>query len=102
LVPQDGKGLGKEHPVSLEERAKLRVVSKDGNQAVVADQQNLHHLVTGLNRDDVNAIFKGKIVALPAGTLTGLTEESDVVIMFGETDEDISNRFSSTLRIQTN
>ena len=38
------------------------------------------------------------MLTLPAGMLTGLTEDSDVVVLFAETDEELEQRFPPSLR----
>jgi len=67
-------------------------------KAVAVDEDNIHHLIIGLNRENVDDILSGKVLTLPAGFLTGLTEESDVVVVFGENDEELAQRFPPALR----
>jgi hypothetical protein len=62
-------------------------------KAVIVDSEDIHHLIIGLNRENVEAILEGNFLALPAGSLTGLTDESDVVLLFAETDEELERRF---------
>jgi hypothetical protein len=67
-------------------------------KGIAVDDENLHHLIIGLNRQDVEAILAGRVVSLPAGFLPNLTEQSDVVVMFGETDEELEQRFGPPMR----
>ena len=67
-------------------------------KAVVVDSEGLHHLIIGLNRENVVTILQGNVLTLPAGFLTGLTDESDLVLLFAETDEELEQRFPRNLR----
>ena len=67
-------------------------------KAVAVDSEDIHHLIIGLNREDVETILQGNVLTLPAGYLHGLTEESDVVVLFAETDEELEGRFPRHLR----
>jgi hypothetical protein len=67
-------------------------------KAVLVDQDNTHHLVIGLNRENIESILSGDVFSFPAGYLTGLTEQSDVVVLFAETDDELSRRFPPALR----
>jgi len=67
-------------------------------KAVAVDEKNLHHLIIGLNRKNLTALLAGKVVTFPTGYLTGLTEGSDVVVLFAETDEDLEQRFPPARR----
>ena len=67
-------------------------------KAVLVDQNNTHHLVIGLNRENIESILRGDVFSFPAGYLTGLTEHSDVVVLFAETDNELSQRFPPALR----
>ena len=51
-------------------------------KAVIVDEAKVHHLIIGLNRDNVETLLNGDVLPLPAGYLTGLTEDSDVVLLF--------------------
>lgn len=59
----------------------------------------VHHLIIGLNRDNVNSLLDGNVFTLPAGYLTGLKEDSDVVLLFAETDKDLEKRFPPAPRL---
>jgi len=56
-------------------------------------RRNVHNLVIGLNRENVNVILAGEVITLPAGYLEGLNAESDVVLIFGETNAEIEQCF---------
>jgi hypothetical protein len=58
-------------------------------KAVAVDDQNTEHLIIGLNRDNVNSLLEGDVFTLPHGVAISLTEKSDIVLLFAETDEDL-------------
>jgi hypothetical protein len=62
-------------------------------KAVAVDDQNTQHLIIGLNRDDFNSLLDGDVFTLPRGIAVSITEESDIVLLFAETDEDLEKRF---------
>jgi hypothetical protein len=61
----------------------------------------IHHLIIGLNRENVETILQDNVLTLPAGFLTGLTEESDMTLLFAETDEELERRFPRNVRPPT-
>jgi hypothetical protein len=67
-------------------------------KAVLVDESDTHHLVIGLNRENVESLLDGDVFTLPAGLLSGLNEESDVVLLFAETDKELEKRFPPRLR----
>ena len=67
-------------------------------KAVAVDDQNTEHLIIGLNRDNVNDLLEGDVFTLPHGIAITLTENSDIVLLFAETDEDLEKRFPPKLR----
>jgi hypothetical protein len=62
-------------------------------KAVAVDERNTEHLIIGLNRDDVNSLLAGDVFTLPQGIDIALTTNSDIVLVFAETDEDLEKRF---------
>jgi hypothetical protein len=46
----------------------------------------------------VNDLLDGDVFTLPGGVAISLTERSDIVILFAETDEDLEKRFPPTMR----
>ena len=56
------------------------------------------HLIIGLNRDEVNSLLSGDVFTLPHGIPISLTEQSDIVLLFAETDKDLEKRFPPALR----
>jgi hypothetical protein len=66
--------------------------------AVAVDDENTEHLIIGLNRDNVNDLLDGDVFTLPHGIAITLTEKSDIVLLFAETDEDLEKRFPPRLR----
>ena len=67
-------------------------------KAVAVDDENTQHLIIGLNRDNVNDLLDGDVFTLPGGVAISLTERSDIVILFVETDEDLEKRFPPRMR----
>ena len=67
-------------------------------QAIAVDESKTYHLVIGLNRDNVESI-RGEVLSLERGSAPLLTEDSDIVVIFGETeDEEVAARFPPELR----
>ena len=62
-------------------------------KAVAVDEENTDHLIIGLNRDEVNSLLDGDVFKLPKGIDIALTTNSDIVLLFAETDEDLEKRF---------
>jgi hypothetical protein len=62
-------------------------------KAVAVDDKNTQHLIIGLNRDNVNSLLDGDVFTLPHGVAIALSENSDIVLLFAETDEDLAKRF---------
>jgi hypothetical protein len=67
-------------------------------KAVAVDEQNTQHLIIGLNRDNVESMLSGDVLKLPHGIAISLTENSDIVLLFAETDEELEKRFPPRLR----
>lgn len=67
--------------------------------AIVVDGENVQHLFIGLNRENVESLLRDHVFTLPSGAVPVLTEgKSDIVVLFGETDDDLAERFLATLR----
>ena len=70
-------------------------------KAILVDDEGTHHLVIGLNREDVESLLRGDVFTLPSGPVPTLTEnKSDIVVIFAETDKDLEQRFPPSLRPQ--
>lgn len=69
-------------------------------KAVAVDDQNTQHLIIGLNRDNINSLLNGDVFTLPHGIAISITEQSDIVLLFAETDTDLEKRFPPMLRPQ--
>jgi hypothetical protein len=67
-------------------------------KAVAVDDQNTQYLIIGLDRDNVNSLLDGDVFTLPGGIPISLTDKSDIVLLFAETDEDLAKRFPPRLR----
>jgi hypothetical protein len=55
-------------------------------KSVVVDESGTHHLTLGLNRENVDSLLNGNVFTFPKGMLSSLSEDSDVVLLFAETD----------------
>jgi hypothetical protein len=63
-------------------------------KAIVVDDENIQHLIIGLNRENVESLLEGEVFTLPPGPVPVLTEnKSDIVILFAETDGDLARGF---------
>ena len=68
-------------------------------KAVVVDQSTgTQHLILGLNRENVESLLNGDVFTFPSGMLSGLSDESDIVLLFAETDQELDKRFPPSLR----
>jgi hypothetical protein len=67
-------------------------------KAVAVDDQGTQHLIIGLNRENINSLLNGDVFTLPKGNAISISEDSDIVLLFAETDEDLEKRFPSALR----
>jgi hypothetical protein len=67
-------------------------------KAIVVDDSGTHHLFIGLNRQNVDSLLRGDVFTLSGGNLRVLSENSDVVVLFAETDQELEKRFPPSLR----
>ena len=67
-------------------------------KAIAVDDANTHHLIIGLNRENIESLLRGDVFTLPHGMAVPLSEESDIVVLFAETDEDLGKRFPPSMR----
>jgi hypothetical protein len=68
-------------------------------KAIMVDEDNIQHLIIGLNRENIESLLRGDVFTLPSGQVPALTEnESDIVLLFAETDEDLTKRFPPAMR----
>ena len=67
-------------------------------KAVAVDDENTQHLIIGLNRDNIDSLLNGDVFTLPHGIPMSLTENSDIVLLFAETDDDLAKRFPPRMR----
>jgi hypothetical protein len=67
-------------------------------KAVAVDEEKTQHLIIGLNRDNLNSLLDGDVFKLPHGIPISLTEQSDIVLLFADTDADLEKRFPPRLR----
>jgi hypothetical protein len=68
-----------------------------GYKTICVDDSNTHHIIIGLNRENVESILRGDVFTLPSGAAP-LGADSDIVVIFGETDEELVKRFPPVLR----
>jgi hypothetical protein len=66
-------------------------------KAICVDDSNTHHVIIGLTREDIDTILRGDVYTLPCGAAP-LSKNSDIVIVFAETDEDLEKRFPPALK----
>jgi hypothetical protein len=67
-------------------------------KAVAVDDENTEHLIIGLNRDNVDSLLDGTVFTLPHGMAFTLSEKSEIVLLFAETDEELAKRFPPRLQ----
>jgi len=67
-------------------------------KAIAVDDENTQHFIIGLNRENVESILRGDVFTLPRGIVPELSEASDIVVLFAETDEELGKRFPPALR----
>ena len=67
-------------------------------KAVAVDDENTQHLIIGLNRDNVDSLLDGDVFTLPHGIAVTLTENSDIVLLFAETEDELAKRFPPRMR----
>jgi len=61
------------------------------------DDDNVQHLIIGLNREDIESLLRGDVFKLPRGIVPELAQDSDIVLLFAETDDDLSDRIPPVL-----
>jgi hypothetical protein len=66
--------------------------------AIALDEANTQHLIIGLTRAEVDALVRGEVLTLPHNIKPELTADSDIVVLFAETDEALAGRFPPALR----
>jgi|GraSoiStandDraft_28_1057319.scaffolds.fasta_scaffold100005_2 hypothetical protein len=66
-------------------------------KAVLADEFGTHHLILGLNREDVESLLNGDVFTLPGGMLSGMSEDCNVELLFAETDDELASHFPPRL-----
>lgn len=69
-----------------------------GVKAIAVDDENTHHLIIGLNRENIESLLRGDVFTFPHGMAVALTEKSDIVLVFAETDDDLGKRFPPSVR----
>ena len=67
-------------------------------KAVLTDELGTHHLMLGLNRDDVESLLNGDIFRLPRGMLSGMSDDCNVELLFAETDDELASHLQPRLR----
>ena len=64
----------------------------------IVDDENVQHLIIGLNRENIESLLRGDVFRLPRGIVPALTADSDIVLVFAETDDDLGKLFPPVLR----
>jgi hypothetical protein len=64
-------------------------------KATLLDEESTPHLLIGLSRENLESLQRGEVFVLPPGKNVPLTEKSDIVLMFEETDEDLVERMKA-------
>ena len=68
-------------------------------KAIVVDEENVQHLIIGLNRENIESLLRGDMFTLPSGLVPVMTaNKSDIVLLFAETDDDLGKRFPPAMR----
>ena len=63
--------------------------------AIAVDDANVQHLIIGLTRAEVGALVGGDVLTLPRILKPELTADSDIVVLFAETDEELTKGSSA-------
>ena len=64
-------------------------------KAIAVDNSNTQHLLIGLNRENIESLLRGEVFTMPRGAVS-LSEKSDILLLFAETDEELDARFPAT------
>jgi len=67
-------------------------------KAIALDDDNVQHLIIGLNRENIESLLRGDMFRLPRGIIPELTPDSDIVLMFAETDDDLGKRMPPSMQ----
>ena len=67
-------------------------------KAIALDDDNVEHLIIGLNRENIESLLRGDVFKLPRGMVPALTKDSDIILLFAETDDDFGKRFPPSMR----
>ena len=67
-------------------------------KAIALDDDNVQHLIIGLNRENIESLLRGDMFRLPRGIMPELTPDSDIVLMFAETDDDLGKRMPPAMQ----
>ena len=60
-------------------------------KALATDDNDSVHLIIGLNRENIDSLLRGDYFYLPSGAMP-LNENSQIVIVFAETDRELEKR----------
>jgi hypothetical protein len=66
-------------------------------KALCMDDESTPHLLIGLTRGNIESLLKGSVLVLPQGPNLPLVKDSQVILMFEETDEELIKRMSYNL-----
>ncbi len=63
-------------------------------KAWMADENDTPHLLIGLSKQALESIQRGEVVTLPRGQNIPLTNDSDIVLMYEDTEEALIERMN--------
>jgi hypothetical protein len=67
-------------------------------EAIVVDDATTNHVIIGLNRENIESLLRGDVFTLPHGMPVALSEDSDIVLLFAETDDELGKRLPPSTR----
>jgi len=67
-------------------------------KAIALGEDNIQHIIIGLNRENIESLLRGEMFKLPRGIMPELTAASDIILMFAETDDDLGKRLPPSMQ----
>jgi hypothetical protein len=98
LVIVDLNGAPQERIEGAPVEAKSRENRRMAIKAIAVDDANAQHLIIGLNRENVDSLLRGDVFTLPHRMAVQLSVDSDIVLLFAETDDELGKRFPPSMR----
>ena len=72
-----------------------------GLKAWFQDENNTTHLLIGLNRENVESLQRGDVFTLPPGEALSLSDDSDIILIYEDTDEKLVERMKANMPAPT-